>query len=350
MEGGGFHVHGPVAVALVAPELAVGVEAGLPQAEPPLHVVVHGDGHAGGVPVVAVFIRDGGAVARAVDKAAGLIGEGIVFGKAVRPQGLIGHQNRVAVDVQLRGGEGVLQVILPAVLGHIGALNIGVVPGKAPGQTAHGGLVGESLLGPQLRGHLHQGLEELLGLGLDVLPGLGAHMVRSDPLIAPGLVVHGEHDLLFPDGQHGLRIQLHAPDGRDVGAAPVKVKSAVLIHKEIRVPDGKGSLDLLPLAAEGIFRAVEIAGLIALAGGEIEVISRRANVRRIVEHRDRRFQGVILPVHHVVRDIKAPGHGGEKIIAPLEQLQRGVGRLPVNRELWLSQARHVGNLKIVFIG
>ena len=289
-------------------------------------------------------------MARAVDKAAGLIGEGVVLRKMIGSKRLVGHQHCVAVDVGLRGGKGVLQVILPRVLGHIGSLNIGVVPGKAPGQTAHGGLVSESLLGPQLRGHLHQALKQFFGLGLDVHSRLGAHVIHTDALIAPGLVVHGEHDLLFSDGTHSLGVQLHAPDGRDVGAAPIKVKSAVVIHKEVRVPEGESSLDLLPLAAERVFRAIEIAGLAALAGGEIEVVPRRAHVRRIVEHRDRRVQGVILPVHHVVRDIKAPGHGGEEIIAPLEQLQRGVGRLPINRKLCLSQTRHVGLLKVVFIG
>ena len=349
-EGGGLRVHRPVAVALIAPELAVRVKAGLPQAEPPLHVVVHGDGHAGRVPVVPVSVRDGGAVTSTVDEAAGLIGEGVVLRKMIGSKRLVGHQHCVAVDVGLRGGKGVLQVILPRVLGHIGSLNIGVVPGKAPGQTAHGGLVSESLLGPQLRGHLHQALEQLLGLGLDVQPGLGAHMVRADPLIAPGLVVHGEHDLLFPQGLHGLRVQLHAPDGGDVGAAPVEVEAAVVVHEEVRVPEGKASLDLLPVPAQGVLRAVEIAGLIALAGGEIEPVPRRAHVRRVVEHRDRRLQRMIFPVHHVVRDIEAPGHGGEEIIAAFEELQRGVCRLPVNRESGLSQARHIGHLKIVFIG
>ena len=268
----------------------------------------------------------------------------------IRTQGLVRNQHRVAVDVQLGGGEGVLQIILPRVLGHVGALDIGVVPGKATGQTAHSGLIGEALLGPQFRGHLHQTLEHLFRLGLDVDAGLGADVIHADALIAPALVVHGEHDLLFPDGQHGLGVQLHAPYWRDVRAAPVEVETAVIIHKEVRVPEGKGPLDLLPFPAQGILRAVEIAGLAALAGGEIEPVPRRAHVRGIVKDRDRRIQRMILPVYHVVRDIEAAGHGGEEIVAPLEQLQRRVCRLPVDRELCLPQAGHVGLLKVVFIG
>ena len=175
-------------------------------------------------------------------------------------------------------------------------------------------------------------------------------MIAADTLITAGFVVHGEHDLLFPEGPHGLRLQLHAPDRCDIGAAPIEIQAPVVITEEIGVPEREAPRQLLPLAVDGVLRTVKVAGLAALGGREVEILPHRAHVRRVIENRDRRLQRVILPVHHVVGDIEATRHGGKKPITALEIFERRVGGLTVDGKLCLSEPRHIRLLEVVFIG
>ena len=119
--------HRPVAVALVAEELAVGVEARGPEADAALKVVVDGDAHGGRVPPVALLVLHGGAVARAGQEAAGLVGIGVVFRQTEGAERAFAHIDAVGIGVVLGARGGVLEIVLPAVLVHPGALDVGPV-------------------------------------------------------------------------------------------------------------------------------------------------------------------------------------------------------------------------------
>jgi hypothetical protein len=147
---------------------------------------------------IAVAVREGGAVARPVDEAAGLVADRAVRGVFERPQ-------RRGADIQAGGGgvvagprRRVLQVVAVADLVHPGAVEEGF-DRRAVGQAAG--------------------------------------MVLTEPLPAVMVGVEGQqgrgrvHPLHRRD-----RIDLRAVQGRDVGRAPVDVPFAVVVDEQVRAP------------------------------------------------------------------------------------------------------------------
>ena len=258
-----FGVHGrrPVAVALIAVKFSILVKARFPQAQAALHFVVDGNCHGRRVPVMPMGVLDGGAMARAVGKAAGLVGEGIVFGDRERPQGMFGNEHGIAVYIVLGCWECVLQIVFSVMLGHERPFDVGIIPSKAPGQDAHLFLAGQALFFPHLLRHPHQLAKHFFGSRIDIYTRLGTDMVFTYALIAPSAVVHPEHDPALGERFHSLRVQFHAPDRRDVGAAPIQVQPSVVIQEKVRIPEGKGTGDLLKGFADRVFGAVEMADL-----------------------------------------------------------------------------------------
>lgn len=131
-----LHTAGPVAVALVAPELSLAVVACQPEADTALKDVINADAHGGDAPEITVPILHGGAVACPWQKAARLIGEGVVPGKREGAQGVLADVDAVSIGVKLRAGRAVLEIIAPVVLVRPGALYISpvgdVVQGHGP--------------------------------------------------------------------------------------------------------------------------------------------------------------------------------------------------------------------------
>ena len=93
---------------LVAVQHAVRIKLGREQTHAALKVVVDRNAHRGGVPVVAVFIGNRAAVARAGHKAARHGGEGIGCLQREGPQRGLGGVHTIGVGVVLCAGAGIL--------------------------------------------------------------------------------------------------------------------------------------------------------------------------------------------------------------------------------------------------
>ena len=201
--------HGPVAVALVAEELAVRVKARGPETDAPLEIVVDGDAHRSRMPEIALTVLHRGAVARAGQEAAGLVGIGVVFRERKVTERTVGHIDAVGIGVELGAGAGVLEIIFSVVLVHPGALDIRPVREHAADQRLD--LFRNHALGDALR------LVKGLVFGVDLLlGGREDAVVLAEALIADlkGMPLNERLRLGFR--QHGLRIELHAVDRRNI--------------------------------------------------------------------------------------------------------------------------------------
>ena len=119
---------------LVAVQHAVLVKPGREQPHAALKVVVDRNAHRGRVPVVAVFVGNGAAVACAGHKPARLGGKRVGRLQRERSQRGLGGVHTICVGVVLGAGAGVLQIIRTVVLCHKRALNVGLVD-----SVKHGG-------------------------------------------------------------------------------------------------------------------------------------------------------------------------------------------------------------------
>src|SRR5947209_12629102 len=102
---------------------AVGVEAGGVQPDPSLEIPVHGDPGRSRVPPVPVDILEGVPVACALNESARLVRDWIVRRIGKWPEWAVPDVRTGCVDVVLRAGRAVLQVIAAGVLRHPGALD-----------------------------------------------------------------------------------------------------------------------------------------------------------------------------------------------------------------------------------
>ena len=136
--------------------------------------------------------------------------------------------------------------------------------------------------------------------------------------------------LRFPNGGHGVRVQLYAVDGGDVGAAPVEVHPAIVIAEQIRVPEGKGGRHFGKRLSQGVSGAQNGAVASLAAGAEIEVIAHLPHIRCVVVDQQ---AGVCMevPVQQILRIPEARRHGNKEIIFALEINQRRVCTLPETR-------------------
>ena len=151
-------------------------------------------------------------------------------------------------------------------------------------------------------------------------------MILAVALISLPPGVDGAQSYLLPDGLHRRRIQLNTVEGFCGGRSPVKVKFSVLIHKQVRIPEGKRSLNPLVLIAKGIPCAVENA-LLMTGGTEIQIFSGRPHIRRVIID-GQMLRRLKFPVGEILTVEKARCHGRKKQVFPLKADQRGVRRLP----------------------
>ena len=282
--------------------------------------MVDGDAHGRRVPEASLLVPHGRAVARAGQEAAGLVGIRIVFRQPEGTERALAHIDAVGIGVVLCAGRGVLEIILPLMLVHPRALDIGLVREHPADQGAH--VSGKMFLRYAL------GFHKSLILRLDRVRGSRQRaVVLADALVADfvGMVLHNGD--LFGLRKHRLGIELDAPDRRLVGAAPVKIHAPVVIEKEVRIPEREAALELLIGAVQDILRTPAVAVVLPVGGTEVYPVPDHAHVRRVVVERQIIRQAAVLPVHEIVRDPDAQRHGGEDVVASLEEDHRGIGRL-----------------------
>ena len=118
----------------------------------------------------------------------------------------------------------------------------------------------------------------------------------------------------FPQRMHGLRIQFHSPDRGHVRTSPVKIKPSVLIQKQVRVPEIKGSRDFFIRSLEDILRPVETAVFSPLRRTEINIISHDPHIRRVIIERQTFGQAVVFPYGQVLRNPDPERHGRKDVI------------------------------------
>ena len=133
--------------------------------------------------------------------------------------------------------------------------------------------------------------------------------------------------LLFPNGGHGVRVQLYAVDGGDVGAAPVEVHPAIIIAEQVRVPESKGRRYFGKRLGQGVSGAQDGTVAPLAAGAEVEIIAHLPHIRCVVID-EQAGVCVKVPVQQVLRIPEACRHGNKEIIFALEGYQRGVCTLP----------------------
>ncbi len=296
--------------------------------------MVSGDAHGAGVPPVPLTVLHGGAVARAGQEAAGGVGVGVVGAGRERPQGTFAYTDAVIVDIVLGAGGSVLQVVSAVMLGHPGPLDIGIVRqgGAQQGAVAlRRGLDGRCDICHILRaaaGGFGDPLSE------DLRDGAGGGVIMM--LLAGALVavfrlvvVNQRHGLSNP--LHGLRVQLHAPDGGHVATAPVEVQPSVIVQEKVGVPEVEGAGKLFEYAAFRIFCAVEVADFPLAAGAEVHPVPDGPHIRSVIVERHA-CQRAQLPARHVLADQEASGHAGEEIVFSPEQDHGRIGGLPVQGE------------------
>ena len=316
---------------LVAVQHAIRVKPGREQPHAALKVVVDRNAHRGCVPVVAVFVGNGAAVACAGHKSARLGGKRVGRLQCERPQRGLGGVHAVCVGVVLRAGAGVLQIVRSVVLCHERTLDIGLV-----NSVKHGG----QNFGVQPRHLRHLGRQlQLAGcLVIERLHGFVKHAalfihntVVAGALIAKLFFTAKDQFFLFPDGRHCLRVKLHAPDGGHVGAAPVEIHAAIIVTEHIGVPEVERGADLGKRLGQRVGSAQNRAVTPLAAGRKIEILADLAHVGCVVVNQQIGV-GVEIPVQQIVRIPEPRRHRDKQVVFIFEIDQR--------RVCALAEARH----------
>ena len=312
---------------LVAVENPVLVEPGREQPHPALKVIVDGNAHGRGVPPVAIAVGNGAAVACAGDESAGLCGKRVGCLPHKGTQRRSGGVYTIGVSVVLGAGAGVLQVIEAVMLCHKGTLNVGFAHGVEHGSQAFGTQAGDVC-------HLRRQIQLAGFRVIELLHGLVQHAgfpvhnaVVAGAFVAQYGFIAEDQLLLFTDGGHGVRVHLHAVDGRSIGAAPVEVHPAVIIAEQIRVPESKGRRYFGKRLGQGVSGAQDGTVAPLAAGAEVQEIAHLPHIGGIIVDQQIRVC-MEVPVQQVVRIPEACRHGNKEIIFALEGYQRGVCTLP----------------------
>ena len=298
---------------LVAVQHAVCIKPGREQPHAALKVVVDRNAHRGRVPVVAVLVGNGAAVSRTRHKTARLGGKRVGRLQGERTQRGLGRVHAVGVGVVLCAGAGVLQIVRAIMFCHKRTLNIGLVDG-----FKHGG----QHFGVQTRHLRHLGRQfQLAGcLVIERLHGFVKHAglfihnaVVAGALIAQFVFTTENQFFLFSDGRHGFGVKLHAPDGRGVGTAPVKIHAPVIVTEHIGVPKGERGADLGKRLGQRVSRAQNGAVAPLAAGRKIQVVADLAHIGRVVVNQQIGV-GVKIPAQQIVGIPEPRRHRDEQII------------------------------------
>ena len=316
---------------LVAVQHAVCIKPGREQPHAALKVVVDRNAHCGRVPVVAVLVGNGASVSCTGHKPARLGGKRVGRLQRERSQRGLGRVHAVGVSVVLGAGAGILQIVRSVVLCHKRALDVGLADG-----VEHSG----QRLGVQPRHlrHLGRQLQFAGCLVIERLHGFVKHAglfihnaVVAGALIAQFVFTTENQFFLFPDGRHGFGVKLHAPDGRGVGAAPVKIHTSVIVTEHIGVPEGERGADFGKRLGQRVSRAQNGAVAPLAAGRKIQVVADLAHIGRVVVNQQIGVS-VEIPVQQIVRIPEPCRHRNEQIVFVFEIHQRRVGTLAETRD------------------
>ena len=138
-------------------------------------------------------------------KSAGFVGIRVLFCKFERAERTVGYIDAVRVGIELCAGAGVLQIILPTVLVHPGAFDIGPVGEHAADQGLH--IVRDHAFRNALA--LYEGL--IAGFNVS-FGGRKFTVVVAVALISDLLGMAFDERDLFAGRVHRFGVQLHAPD------------------------------------------------------------------------------------------------------------------------------------------
>ena len=165
---------------------------------------------------------------------------------------------------------------------HKGTLNVGFADGVEHGSQAFGTQAGDVC-------HLRRQVQ-LAGLGvIELLHGLVHHTgfpvhnaVVAGAFVAQYSFIAEDQLLLFTDGGHGVRVHLHAVDGRSIGAAPVEVHPAIIIAEQVRIPESKGRRYFGERLGQGVGGAQNGTVAPLAAGAEVEVLAHLPHIGCVV--------------------------------------------------------------------
>ena len=283
------------------------------------------------MPVVAVLVGNGASVSGTGHKPARLGGKRVGRLQGERSQRGLGRVHTVGVGVVLGAGAGILQIVRSVVLCHKCALDVGLADG-----VEHSG----QRLGVQPRYLRHLGRQlQLAGCfvierfhGFVKHAGLFIHnAVVAGALIAQFVFTTENQFFLFPDGRHGFGVKLHAPDGRHIGAAPVKIHAPIIVTEHIGVPKGERGADLGKRLGQRVSCAQNRAVAPLAAGRKIQGVADLAHIGCVVVNQQIGV-GVEIPVQQIVRIPEPCRHRNEQIVFALEIYQRRVGALAETRD------------------
>ena len=188
------HGYGVVGKVQSAIEQTVLVQSGRKQTHAALKIPVHADAHSCHVPEIAERVLNGTTVTCTLDKAAKTHTERRVGGVGKGTEGGVANIVTVGIDWLLRCGTGVLEVIFTVPFVHI--------------RSFQEGFAGTAEIVPVPEAVREVPFDFGLAGIVEALPAMAVLVFRNKPP-------------LFPDGGHGFPIQLHAPDGLLIAAAPV---------------------------------------------------------------------------------------------------------------------------------
>ena len=157
-----------------------------------------------------------------------------------------------------------------------------------------------------------------------------------------------QHELLT-DRIHGLGIKLHAPDGRDVGAAPVEIHPPVVVDEQVGIPEGKAAFDLLIRSVQNILRAVPVAVLLPTGGAEIHPIAHDPHIGGVVVQGKFPGQSVVFPMRQIVRHPHAQRHGGKDVIPAMKTDHGRVGGFPADLHLSVQPGIRIELIAVIDI-
>ena len=148
---------------------------------------------------------------------------------------------------------------------------------------------------------------------------------------------------------HRIRVKLHTPDRRDIGASPVEVHPPVIVNKQVGIPERKTAFNLLVGAVQNILRAVPVTVLFPPGSAEIHPVAHHPHIGSVVVQGQFPGKPVVFPCGQIIGHPYPQGHGGENIIPAVEEDHGRIRGLPADLHLPVLARIHVKLIAVVDI-